>query len=84
MWNAAPQREQDNTRLPSGKLQRDEIIKLDHEKNLEDITKLRELAADVERELKDHGYTVLPANALRKVEDIEKLAKRIRGRLRRF
>lgn len=80
---AAPQHPDDaNIRLPSGKLQREEILKADYEKNLKDIAKLRELAERVEKEFKDHGWSVLPAEALRDVEEMEKLAKKIRVRLR--
>lgn len=74
--------EENNQRLPSGRLQRDEILKADHEKNLEDAARIQQLAREIEQELKEQGYTVLPRNSLRKTEEIERLAKRIKGRLR--
>lgn len=70
-------------RLPSGKLQREEILKADHEKNLEDAARIQKLAREVEQDLKEQGYTVLSRDSLRKTEEIEKLAKRIKQRLRR-
>lgn len=66
------------------KFQRDEILKAAHDQNSKDIAKIQELAADIEKEFKKLGYTALPTNALREVEEIENLAKRIRSRLRRF
>ncbi len=74
---------QDNPKLPSGKSQRDEILKADHQKNLDDSARIRELARDLETELKEDGFAVLSRDALQKTEEIEKLAKRIRKRLRR-
>ncbi|HWR53279.1 MAG TPA: hypothetical protein VN428_19390, partial [Bryobacteraceae bacterium] len=73
----------DDVRLPSGKLQRQEILRADHEKNLEDTARIQQLAREIEQELKESGYTVLPTHSLRKAEEIEKLAKRVKGRLRR-
>lgn len=79
----APQQADDERRLPSGKLQREEILKADHQKNLEEVARIQELAREIEQELKEGGYAVLPRNSVRKAEEIEKLAKRIKGRLRR-
>ncbi len=70
-------------KLPSGKSQRDEILKLEHAKNLEDSAKLKELASGLAAELEKSGFAVLSRDALKKTEEIEKLAKRIRNRLKR-
>jgi hypothetical protein len=76
--------EQPDLKLPSGKSQREEILKSEHEKSLRDVSELRDLAEGLEEDLKKSDYHVLSISALKKAEEIEKLAKRIKGRLRRF
>jgi hypothetical protein len=73
-----------DVKLPSGKSQNEEILKLEHKKNLEDVARMSELCRDLETELKEKGHSVLSATALKNTEEIERLAKRIRGRLRRY
>ena len=60
------------------------ILKDDHKKSLEDATKLLTLSEELKMELEKSGSNTLSLSALKKAEEIEKLAKRIRGRLRRF
>ncbi len=71
-------------RLPGGKLQKEEILKADHEKDLKDAAALVELAEQLKQELEKNDRHVLSVGSLRKTEEIEKLAKRIRARLRRY
>jgi len=79
------QRQEDSdVKLPSGKSQREEILKYDHEKNLKDSATLAELAGQLRLELENNDRHVLSVAAIRKTEEIEKLAKRIRSRLRRY
>ena len=73
-----------DVRLPSGKSQQDEILKADHEKDLKDAAALIELAEQLKQELEKNDRHVLSVSSLRKAEEIEKLAKRIRQRLRRY
>ena len=70
-------------RLPNGKLQRDEILKADYEKNLEDARQLLKLSEDLKLEIEKDEAFVLSISAIKKTEEIEKLAKRIRGRIKR-
>lgn len=70
-------------RLPSGKLQSEEILKAEHEKTLRDAAELVELSQALRDELEKNGRHVLSIGSIKKTEEIEKLAKRIRGRLRR-
>lgn len=72
----------DQIRLPNGKLQQDEILKSDHEKSLEDARQLVALSESLHKDLEQSGAQVLTITGIRKTEEIEKLAKRIRGRLR--
>jgi len=72
------------TRLPSGKLQQDEILKADHEKSVKDAAQLIDLAESLKAELEKDDTHVLSISSLKKTEEIEKIAKRIRARLKRF
>jgi len=71
-------------RLPNGKLQQEEIMKADHEKSVKDAAQLIELAEALKRDLEKDDTHVLSISSLKKTEDIEKLAKRIRSRMKRF
>ncbi|HBY58320.1 MAG TPA: hypothetical protein DEH78_00755 [Solibacterales bacterium] len=76
--------EPEDVRLPSGKRQTEEILKVEHEKNLEDAAELVKLAEDLKAELEKNDRYVLSLGAIKKTDEIEKIAKRIRSRLRRF
>ena len=76
--------EPSDVRLPSGKMQKDEILKADHEKNLEDAAKLAKMAEDLRASLEKTDHNVLSVDLLKQTEEIEKLAKRIRSRMRKF
>ena len=71
-------------RLPSGKSQKEEILKADHEKSLEDAAKLMQLSEDLKIELEKNDRHVLSVSMLKKLDEIEKLSKRIRSRLKRY
>lgn len=71
-------------KLPSGKSQREEILKADHEKSLEDAAELVKTAEELKIELEKNDRHVLSVASLKKIETIEKLSKRIKARLRRF
>jgi hypothetical protein len=75
---------QDDVRLPNGKKQKDEILKADYEKNLKDAQEMSTLARSFEEDLEKNERFVLSVSALKKLDDIEKLTKRIRGRLKRI
>jgi cell division septation protein DedD len=83
-----PQREQapdanlPDVKLPNGKSQRDEILKAEHEQNLKDAAELAQLAEQLKIDLEKNDRFVLSMATLKKTDEIEKLAKRIRTRLR--
>ena len=79
-----PVPEDTEIRLPNGKSQKEEILKADHEKSLEDSAKLIELSEDVKADLEKNDRHVVSVGTLKKLEDIEKLSKRIRSRLKRY
>jgi hypothetical protein len=78
------QHQEEEIRLPSGTPQREEILKEDYKKTLGDAGKLLQLAEELKIELEKNDRHVLSLPALKKTEEIEKLAKRIRERLRKF
>ena len=79
-----PRREETPVRLPNGKLQSEEILKDDYKKNLKDAQDLIDLAESLKMGLEKGEQHVLSLNDLKKTEEIEKLAKRIRSRMRRY
>ena len=79
-----PSPDADDPRLPNGKSQKEEILKADHEKSLEDAGKLMSLTEELKIELEKNDRHVLAVGTLKKLDEIEKLTKRIRGRLKRF
>jgi hypothetical protein len=77
-------REEAPVRLPNGKLQSDEILKDDYKKNLKDAQDLIDLAESLKMSMEKGEQHVLSLTDIKKTEEIEKLAKRIRSRMRRY
>jgi hypothetical protein len=77
-----PKSPDEDTRLPNGKSQRDEIARQQHADALKDVDALVAAAEELRDELKHAGDYIVPVGSLRKTEEIEKLAKKIRGRLK--
>jgi hypothetical protein len=77
-----PDSNPEDVRLPNGKKQMDEILKADHEKNLADARELASLAKAFEQDLQKNAAFVFSLPALKKLDDMEKLTKRIRARLK--
>ena len=75
-------RDEDDTRMPNGKLQRDEILKADYQQNLKDARELIDLSTSFELDLEKSDRFVLSLGLLKKLDDIDKVTKRIRGRMR--
>jgi hypothetical protein len=76
--------EPEEIRLPNGKKQQDEILKADYEKNVKDAQELITIAKSFEEDLEKDDRFVLSVSSLKKLDDIEKLTKRIRSRLKRY
>lgn len=77
-----PPNPDEDTKLPNGKSQKDEIAKQQHEQSLKDASDLVTLAQQLRDELQKSGNYVVPVSSLKKTEEIERLARRIRGRLK--
>lgn len=72
----------EDAKLPNGKSQKDAIAKQNHEASLKDAADLVEAAERLQEELKNAGSYVVPVASVKRTEEIEKLARRIRGRLK--
>jgi Zn-dependent oligopeptidase len=72
----------DDEKLPNGKSQKDAIAKQQHEQALKDTNNLITVAEELKDELQKAGDYVVPLSSVKKTEEIEKLARRIRGRLK--
>lgn len=77
-----PHRDDGSPRLKRSQVEA--ILKSDREKSLEDAADLLKLAEDLKIDLEKNDRHVLSVSAFKKTEEIEKLAKRIRGRMKRF
>ncbi len=69
-------------RLPSGKLQSEEVLKEEHKRTLKDVDEITRLAAEIRAELEKNEHHVLSMNLLKKFDAIEKITKRARTRVR--
>ncbi len=72
----------DDPKLPNGKSQRDEILKADRDKNIKDASELVDLAQQLRQEIEKNDAFVFSLATLKKTDEIEKLVKKIRGRIR--
>ena len=70
--------------LPNGKSQRDEILKQDHKKNIEDAATISKLADEIGEDLEKNDRYVMSVKTLRKLDEIERLTKAIRGRIKKY
>lgn len=69
-------------RLPDGRSQTNAIAKQEHEASLKDARQLVDLAQQIRDEVEKAGSYVVPVSTIRKTEEIERLAKKIRSRLK--
>jgi len=71
-------------RLPNGKSQKEAIAKEDYQKSLEDARELVKTSEALLADLEKNDRYVISVSELRRTDEIERLAKRIRGRLKRY
>jgi hypothetical protein len=83
-YSRVPERSAPGPKLPNGKDQRDEILKSDYQKSLKDLTTLLKEAEDLKAEMEKNEQYVLSVGSLKKLDNIEKLTKQIRSRMKRF
>jgi hypothetical protein len=75
---------QDEPRGVTGKRQQDAILAADYDRNLKDARDLIDLARSFELDLEKEDRYVLSVSSLKKLDDIEKITRRIRTRLKRY
>lgn len=73
-----------NRRMPDGRTQVEHVIEHEYKKSLEDTVEMEKLVKELKAELEKNDYHVLSVKAVRTAERIEKLAKRVKNRLKRF
>lgn len=66
--------------MPDGTLQSEAILKDEQKKMLADSAKLIELSKLIGEELKKNDHHVLSVAMLKNLEEVEKLARKMRGR----
>ena len=86
LWIAAAQNQLpgDESGPKRKQAQIEALLKQEHERSLKDAGELLKLAEELKIEIEKSDRHVLSMKAIRRTEEIEKLAKRIRGRLQRF
>lgn len=62
----------------------EELLKSDHKKSLADADEIIKLGEELKIELEKNDRHILSVKAYKKTEEIEKIAKRIRGRMKRY
>ena len=72
-----------DVKLPNGKSQQEEMLKADYLKTQQDAAQLVKLAGELQDDLAREDRHVLSIASLKKAEDIEKLAHKIRTRLKK-
>ncbi len=70
-------------RLPDGKLQSEEILKAEHKRTVKEAQELVRLSQEVQQELDQNEHHVLSLGLLKKLDEIEKISKKMRVRLKR-
>ncbi len=73
-----------DVQFPNGKSQHEEILKMEHKKNLEDAAAMAKLAEEVSEDLEKDDRYVMSLKTLKKLDEIERLAKTVRGRLKKY
>ncbi|HXB68675.1 MAG TPA: hypothetical protein VNY05_10545 [Candidatus Acidoferrales bacterium] len=76
------QQDEPEVRMPDGKSQKEEILKAEHQQNLKDAAELADLAEQLKADLEKDDRYILSMATLKKTDEIEKLVRRIRTRLR--
>ena len=70
--------------LPNGNVQREDVQQVDYDRSLNDVRELAKLAENLKMDLEKSDRFSISFSTVKKTEEIEKLAKRIRARLKHF
>ncbi|MFZ5928357.1 MAG: hypothetical protein ACOYX1_13015 [Acidobacteriota bacterium] len=80
---APPPGREEPKRLPDGRLWSEAVIKANHEANLKDLERMRKILDSVQEEIEKSKGHVLPLRSLKELEELERISKRVRDRMRR-
>lgn len=69
--------------MPDGRLQTEVMLEAEHKRSLAEAQVLVELALAVKAELERDTRHVLSLSQLKRLDEIERVAKRLRGRLKK-
>ena len=70
-------------RLPDGRLQSEAILEAEHAQTVKDLEEMKKLLGEIETALEKNTRHVLSLPALKKLEEVEKRARKIRARMTR-
>ena len=70
-------------RLPDGRSQTEAILKEDHKRNLADLKKMKDIIEEVEQSLEKNSQHVLSMEDLKRLEEVERISRHVRDRMRR-
>jgi hypothetical protein len=70
-------------KMPDGRMQSDMILKAEYEQNLKDSHTLADLAKSIELDLEKNDQNVLSLDLLKKLDEVDKITKRIIGRVKK-
>jgi hypothetical protein len=79
-----PADDQPEKPFPPTPKQLEDILKADYEKNLKDLGQMARLVAEVQGDLRKHAHHVVSLQSVKDLEQIEKLSKSIRARMKRY
>jgi len=82
MGQSSRQNRPDESPALANDAQKNQMLKEAYAKNLEDLRKMQRLLWEVRTEMAKGGPNVLPLQSIKKLEEIEKLSKTIRGRMK--
>lgn len=71
-------------RMPNGSLQSDLILKADHAASVKDAARLKQLSEELAADLEKNDRHVVSMQTLKKLDEMEKIVKRVRGRMKRL
>jgi hypothetical protein len=77
-----PSREEPK-KLPDGRLWSEAVLKANYEANLKELERMRKILDSVQEELEKSKGHVLSIKALKDLEELERLSRRVRDRMRR-
>lgn len=78
-----PPEQDEINRIPTLKQQKEGILKAEHEKSLKDAFDLMRLSEELKIDLERNDRYILSLDTLKKLDEMEKIVKRIRSRMKR-